>query len=129
MRRKAEVLPLLPYSESLRLGNILGIHYSAIGQSHFCSLIDILLGMFRHAIYASANAGEDGKQTAKSIVQQIAPLFFCEREDGKISEFSINFSPKIITVPPFMSRYQALKDFFIECGVVPCQQITNHWMY
>ncbi len=30
----------LPFSKELRLANVLGFHYSAVGQSHFSSLID-----------------------------------------------------------------------------------------
>jgi hypothetical protein len=119
----------MPYSKSLELKRILGIHYSAIGQSHFCSLIDILLGMYRYAIDAALNGGEKGQEVAKSIIKRMQPLFFCEREDGKISEFSINFSPKIIKGSKYRVRYQELKNFFIECGVVPHQEITEHRQY
>ena len=31
----------MPFSKELRLGNVVGFHYSAIGQAHFTSLIDI----------------------------------------------------------------------------------------
>ncbi len=42
----------LPYSAETRLANIIGFHYSAIGQSHLPSLVDVLLGSFRFAVNA-----------------------------------------------------------------------------
>ena len=42
----------MPYGDTLKLQNIVGFHYSAIGQSHFGSLIDIVIGSFRYAVTA-----------------------------------------------------------------------------
>ena len=42
----------LPHSAQLRLSNVIGFHYAAVGQSHFSSLIDVVLGSLRFAINA-----------------------------------------------------------------------------
>lgn len=40
----------LPYHKSYRLENIVGLHYAAVGQSHFCSVVDIILCSLRFAV-------------------------------------------------------------------------------
>ena len=118
----------MPYSERLRLSNIMGFHYSAIGQSHFSSLIDVLIGSMRFAVDAFSSQQERALETAQLLVRQMSPLF--EREsEGTVSELSINFSPKIIKVAKYRERYQALKDFFSSCGCEPHQEITEHRTY
>lgn len=49
----------MPYGNgNIRLSNILGFHYSAIGQSHFPSIVDVVLGSLRFAINAHTRQEE-----------------------------------------------------------------------
>lgn len=58
----------MPYAGAMRLGNILGFHYSSIGQSHFPSLIDILVGSLRYAINANTRGQQDNYETAVRLL-------------------------------------------------------------
>jgi hypothetical protein len=40
----------LPYSSSYRLDRLLGLHLASIGSSHFCSVVDVVLGALRYSI-------------------------------------------------------------------------------
>lgn len=51
----------MPYSKEFPLDRIVGFHYSAIGQSHFTSLSDILIGTFRFVINAITKNNEEKK--------------------------------------------------------------------
>lgn len=129
LREKFSVgLTGMPYSDTLRLKRLLGIHYSAIGQSHFTSLIDILIGSVRFAVDSFASDKEGARTTARTILEKMGPLF--EREtDKRVSDLSIHFTPQIIKVKSYRERYQALKDFFTACGSEPAQGISEYRMY
>lgn len=121
----------LPYSKEMRLKNIVGFHYSAIGQSHFSSVIDIVLGSFRYAINAHCDSKKDDQKmkAAKILLKLIEPLFYRYASEKNISELSLNFSPKIIKTATYRSHYQDLKNFLDECGLKPSQEITETRMY
>ncbi len=112
----------LPFSETLPLKQILGYHLAAIGSSHFCSVVDIVLGGLRFAI----NNRNDLNKAAPvgEIMKQLAPL--CHREpSGKVSKLSLFFSPMNIYGKTFHDEYIGLQQFFkdhqMECG----QTISN----
>ncbi|MES1939206.1 hypothetical protein T5B8_03115 [Salinisphaera sp. T5B8] len=119
----------LPYTKRMRLSRVIGFHYSAIGQSHFGSVIDIVLGSFRFAVNAFTRADEDRISSARTLLRMLAPLFYSERSDGYISELSLFFSPKVIKSNKFRNQYEELKAFFESNGIFPEQQITNMRMY
>ena len=52
----------MPYSDEIKLDRIIGIHYSAIGQSHFTSIVDIGIGSFRFCINEHTHNGENPKE-------------------------------------------------------------------
>jgi hypothetical protein len=110
------------------LKNIVGYHYSAIGQSHFGSVVDICLGSFRFAVNAFTRNESANLNTAKMLIQLLSPLFV-KNPDGTISVLSLNFSPKRIKVPIYLAKYQALKDFFSSCGQDAAQDIVSHRAY
>jgi hypothetical protein len=95
LREKFSIgLTRMPYSATMRLDRILGFHYAAIGQSHFSSLIDVLIGSMRFVIDAFTSNHEKALETAHSMLTQMAPLF--ERtSQGRVSVLSLNFTPKI----------------------------------
>jgi len=129
LREKFSVgLTDMPYAKTLRLARIVGFHYSAIGQSHFASLIDVLIGSMRFVIDAFSTRNDTAVKTAQSILQEIGPLF--ERTDDKrVSVLSINFTPKIIKVEGYRNRYQELKHFLKVGGAEPEQEITDQRTY
>lgn len=119
----------MPYSQEMRLDRIIGYHYSAIGQSHFGSVIDILLGSFRFAVNAFTR-NEKGKiKTAGALLKMMSPLLFRERSDNRVSKLSLIFSPMTIKSDKYRAQYQALKKFLEESGIAAEQEITNERRY
>ena len=119
----------LPYTPKMRLEHIVGFHYSAVGQSHFPSLIDIVLGSLRFAINTHTRNMQRSMETARRILGILAPLFYQEPEGAAISELSFQFSPKVINVDRYREKYQALKDFLAAAGIDTQQSITADRMY
>ncbi len=118
----------LPYSSTLRLNRIVGFHYSAIGQAHMCSVVDIVLGSIRHAI----NIFEDQEKrpTAETLIRQVAPMYYRDTiETNKASEISLFFSPKVIRVQKYREKYERLHGFLGECDMSPKQLITDYRTY
>jgi hypothetical protein len=115
----------LPHTPRLRLSNIVGFHYSAIGQSHFCSLIDVVIGSLRFAINAFTRNEEENIDAAKRILEGLQPLFFRENGKAPVSEFSFSFSPKTVISDRFRGQYIALKNFLAENGVDTAQTIQG----
>lgn len=115
----------LPYTKEKRLERIIGFHYSAIGQSHFGSVVDIVLGSLRFAVNAFTNNDAPKLATAKTILGLIAPLFFRENSRGTVSELSLFFSPKQIKAANYRKQYENLRGFFAENGIEAEQKITD----
>lgn len=113
----------LPYTREHRLERILGIHYSAIGQSHFPSAIDIIIGSLRFAVNAHTDGNTHHQATSETVMKLLRGLFFCERSDGKISTLSLNFSPKSVKAPAYREKYESLRAFFKRCGIEAEQTI------
>lgn len=116
----------LPYSKEKRLENLIGVHYSAIGQSHFCSLVDIVVGSLRFAINVHTREQNRFEKTAATLLGLLSPLFF--REEGefaseKVSEIGFQFSPKSVRLDHFRKKYLELHGFLASHGVVCDQSI------
>jgi hypothetical protein len=115
----------LPHTAQMRLSNVVGFHYSAVGQSHFSSLIDVVIGSMRFAINAFTR-GESAKlDTAKRILEGLQPLFYREKDDAPVSELSFFFSPKNVKVAAYREKYLALKKFLGENGIDTAQAIEQ----
>ncbi len=123
----------LPYSKEKRLGNILGLHYSTIGQSQFCSLVDIIVGSLRFAINAHCRNQTEHHATAGALLELLSPLFFREEQgwaaSDKVSELGFSFSPKSIRNASYRGRYESLKAFLAQHGVETMQEITDRAHY
>lgn len=119
----------MPYAGEIRLENIVGFHYSAIGQSHFPSLVDIVLGSLRFAINAHTRGIEAQLGTARQLLNLLSPLFWREVEDQPVPEIGFQFSPKIIRSPRYKARYEELKAFLEDGGVATAQPITDQRRY
>jgi hypothetical protein len=115
----------LPHTAQLRLSNIVGFHYSAMGQSHFSSLIDVVIGSLRFAINAFTRGDQANIEAAKHILEGLQPLFFRENEKTSISDLSFCFSPKTVLSKRFRDQYIALKNFLAENGVNTAQMIQG----
>ena len=120
----------LPYSPQRPLEHILGVHYSTIGQSHFCSLVDIVVGSLRFALNVHTRNQIEYQSTAGTLLKLLSPLFFREENEGwsqsdKVSELGFLFSPKAVTAPRYRAKYEALKAFMAEHGVDTAQPIRE----
>lgn len=105
----------LPYSDTMKLKRIVGYHYTAIGQSHFCSLVDVVLGSLRFSINAFTQKNEQHAASAQAILQQLEPLFLTE--NNVVSPISIWFSPKEVRSPSLRGKYLALIEYLNANGI------------
>lgn len=119
----------LPYTPEKRLTNIVGFHYSAIGQSHFTSVVDIAIGSLRFAINAHTRGNEKLLPTAKKILSLLAPLFWRQNATEPVPEYGLLFSPKVVKVGRLRSKYEGLKHFLDEAGISTYQEITDERRY
>jgi len=119
----------LPYTSEERLDKIIGFHYSAIGQSHFPSIVDILLGSLRFSINAHSKGRAEKTEIALYLLRLMEPLFYRDSLNHKVHNISLNFSPNIIKISKYRSKYQSVKDFLGEAGINASQTITDIRMY
>lgn len=115
----------LPYSAEMRLSNIVGFHYSAIGQSHFPSIVDVALGSLRFAINAHTRNQTINQQTAGALLGLLAPLFWRAAPSDPVAELSFQFSPRTVRSARYRRAYQSLKLFLATGGVPTAQTITD----
>jgi hypothetical protein len=119
----------MPYSREMRLSNIVGFHYSTIGQSHFPSILDVAVGSLRFAVNALTRQQEQNLSTARELLKALSPMFWRETGAESVSEIGLTFSPKVIKAAKYREKYQALKDFLAECGIITAQPITDERTY
>jgi len=106
----------LPYGGKIEIQHIVGYHITAIGQSHFCSLVDVVLGSLRFAINAFTQGKKEHEATAVSILKQLSPLFFRESSE-KAHSISLWFSPKEVRSDKYREKYVALRNYFKSSGI------------
>jgi len=111
----------MPFSETMRLKNIVGFHFSAIGQSDMATVIDIVLGSFRFSINAFTRNDDRSLPTARKLLELISPLFVRNDSSGCISRLSLFFSPMDVRWPAHRQRYANLSSFLSDCGIPPFQ--------
>jgi len=119
----------LPFTPKKRLENIIGFHYSAIGQSHFSSLIDIIIGSLRFSVNAHSKGKVDKMGTAKLLLRLIEPLFYRDEYNKRVHQISLNFSPNVIRVAKYKEQYDSLKKFFEASGIDAVQDISDERQY
>lgn len=95
----------LPYTDEFRLERVVGLHYSAIGQSHLPSLADIIIGSYRFALNAHCRNKPEMHKSAGLILQALKPLFPTSSDATYIPRTAISFSPLEIRVPNFKKKY------------------------
>jgi hypothetical protein len=120
----------MPYGDgNKRLSNIAGFHYSAIGQSHMPSVVDVVIGSLRFAMNAHTRDQQALLNTAEKLLRLISPLFVRERGKAAISELGFLFSPKIVRAEKYRNKYISLKQFLSAGGIDTMQEITDQRMY
>jgi hypothetical protein len=119
----------LPFSSEMRLKHIVGLHYSAIGQSHFCSLIDIILGSLRFAVNRHTRGLAAQDNTARQLLALLAPLFVRRQNQTQVLELSLVFRPKAIKSEAYRAKYQSLKEYLAMSGIEAEQEITEQRRY
>jgi hypothetical protein len=95
----------LPYCKAMRLERIVGFHHSAIGQSHFSSVVDIVLGSLRFAINAHANDDKSRMKSSIQILKIIRPLFKRSDFTGEVPEMCLFFSKDGVDSPILLRYY------------------------
>lgn len=115
----------LPYTKENRLDRIVGFHYSAIGQSHFGSVVDIVLGTLRFSVNAFTRNDTQNIPKAKTLLGLLSPLFFRENDRGTVSELSLFFSPKTIMVDDYRKQYEDLRIFLSDNKIEADQHISD----
>lgn len=115
----------MPYSKQMRLENIIGFHYSTIGQAHFTSLCDILIGSLRFAINAHTRSDTGRRGSALRLLKLISPLFFREKGTDQVSELGLALRSKNVGAPAFFEKYHSLQSFLREGQVDMAQKVTN----
>lgn len=103
---------------SSRLERILGFHVATIGSSHFCSVVDIVLGSLRYAV--NSRAEPDRQPVAKQLLAQLAPMFIKDATSGKIHELGLFFSPATVKVQEYRNEYNELADY-LRGNSIDCQ--------
>ena len=111
----------LPYSESYRLDRLLGLHVASIGSSHFCSVVDVVLGSLRYAI--NGRNDPTRQNVCATLLAQLAPLAV-RSAAGAVEELSLFFSPKGIRVQAYLNEYLALHAYLAANGL-DCQQVPS----
>lgn len=115
----------LPYSGTVRLDRIVGFHYSAIGQSHLPSVVDVALGSLRFALNAHTRGQTQHEATAQQLLSLLSPLFWRSVAGDPVPELGLQFSPKVVRSARYRGQYEAAK-WFLEAGGVPSfQEITG----
>ncbi|RQY10728.1 DUF3800 domain-containing protein [Burkholderia stagnalis] len=117
----------LPYSSTMQIKFIIGYHIAAIGQSHFCSLVDVVIGSLRFAINAFTQGKREHEASAAAILQQLSPLFFREpdrsRNDNPVHVISLWFSPKEVKAKKYRDNYVSLRNYFQANGIAVAQNL------
>lgn len=125
LKEKMAVGIQLPHrNEATRLSRIVGFHYSAVGQSHFTSLIDILIGSLRYCVNVHTRALDDQRDGALNLLRVLSPVFYRYEGRDTVPDIGFCFSPMNIRAQPFFDRYIALQDFMREGGVDSGQTIN-----
>ncbi len=117
----------LPHrSQPTRLSRIIGFHYSAIGQSHFTSLIDILVSSLRWAINVHSRNTAEFRENALDLLRTLSPLFFRDEGRETVPDIGFCFSPMNVRHGSYHALYMELQNFLREGGIESRQTITHN---
>lgn len=94
-----------PEDEPVRLDRIHLFAATAVGASHACSAMDVVLGSFRYCINSPKNLG-----AAKEMMANITRLVWHERQGDNIYALDkgLIFAPKSVKVEAYKAEYDDL---------------------
>lgn len=104
------------------LDRIVGYHYAAIGQAHFTSLSDIVVGSLRWAINVHCREQEH-REAALNLLGIMSPLFWREHGQDEVPDIGFCFSPFNIRNPRYHDTYIRLQQFLRDGGIASSQNI------
>lgn len=107
----------MPHSAEMKLEHIVGYHYSAIGQSHIPSLVDVLLGSLRLALNCHTRQQSGLTATASTLLNLISPLIWREDGENSVSEIGFMLSPKDVRRSDYRQRYLNLSEYLLESNI------------
>lgn len=126
LKEKMAVGVQLPHRKNpTRLSNIVGFHYSAVGQSHFTTLIDILVSSLRYAVNVHTR-DENNRDGAMNILQVLSPLFYRDANSDRVPDIGLCFSPMNVRSEQYHGLYISLQEFLREGGIDSGQTINNN---
>lgn len=108
----------LPYTPEMKLKRIMGFHYSAVGQSHMPSIVDVVLGGLRHSINGFTRGNDTALKAASRILPAISPLFHRHTGVETISDLGFFLSPKEVKSDSYKKKYTELIKFLSDNGVI-----------
>lgn len=114
----------LPHRGHVELSRIVGFHYSVIGQAHFTSLSDILVGSLRWAVNVHCRGQAEFRNSAIALLNLMSPLFWREEGAEQVPDIGFCLSPFSVRVRHFHDRYVGLQNFMREAGI-PLSQIIE----
>jgi hypothetical protein len=94
---------------------------------YFGSIIDVILGTLRFSINALCRDEAGKTQRARQFLTMLAPLFqkttFAGEHGPWVTELSLDFTPKTIKSDAHRARYNQLRNFLAESGIIAAQDI------
>jgi hypothetical protein len=112
----------MPYSAEYKLKNVVGVHFSAIGQAHFPSIVDVAAGSLRFAIDTHVNKSDGYMNTAKKLLSLLRPMFLMDLANGTIHKIALMHSPTEIKAEKYTLAVRELFAFLSENGLPPSQK-------
>ncbi|WP_168707822.1 DUF3800 domain-containing protein [Sphingopyxis sp. PAMC25046] len=123
LREKMSIGVDLPHRNGTTpLDRVIGFHYAAIGQAHFTSLSDILIGSLRWAINVHCR-GQDLRDNALALLEILSPMFWRDQESESIPDIGFCFSPFKIKSARFHAQYISLQEFLRDGNIQSSQII------
>lgn len=114
----------IPHRGRVALDRIVGFHYAAIGQAHFTTLSDILVGSLRWAINVHCR-NQDHRESALNLLRIMSPLFWREPGEESVPDIGFCFSPFNIKRADYHDTYIRLQEFLREGGIPSSQDIRR----
>jgi len=106
----------LPYTPEHPLERILGIHYSAIGQSPFASITDVAIGSLRFAINAHTGSQPDPRDSRFPMLRQLQPMIPSD-VGGRVHDVGFAMRPREVRSARYRELYESLRLFLAEARI------------
>lgn len=114
-----------PNGSSRALSRIVGFHYSAVGQSHFPSIVDVAIGSLRYGINSFTRRDEKALAGGTKLLGLLSPLFWRQEASAPIPELGFMFSPASVRNSAYFERYAALRAHLCSAGVEVAHEVRG----